>query len=218
MAAQEFARHLSEIGLADHVIIRGPAFKRFDNPHKAVEMLASILRWAKASSKKNKKPVILIFDEAETLFADREQPEFATKLTSDLVTTMTSFLSSAISNDVMFILSTNFPGRIDKALRNRIAKVNRVRFTVPGQKQREELLKLYLDQNFTELGFTIAPAVFKNLKTYAEKLDHLVGRDIQALTAQPLYTMLSKGKTELTPDLLEAAIAESVKKEDLSAY
>jgi hypothetical protein len=218
MAAQEFARYLSELGLAEHVIIRGPAFKRLDSGNKAVEMLANILRWAKSSSKKGKKPVVLVFDEAETLFADREQPEFATKLTSDLVTTMTSFLGSAISTDVMFILSTNFPNRIDKALRNRIAKVNRVRFTLPGQKQREELLQLYLDQNFTDQGFTIAPAVLKNIKTYAANMEHLVGRDIQALTAQPLYTLVSQGKTELTPELLQEAIQDSMRGEDLSAY
>ena len=218
MAAQEFARYLSELGLAEHVIIRGPAFKRLDSGNKAVEMLANILRWAKSSSKKGKKPVVLVFDEAETLFADREQPEFATKLTSDLVTTMTSFLGSAISTDVMFILSTNFPNRIDKALRNRIAKVNRVRFTLPGQKQREELLQLYLGQNFTDQGFTIAPAVLKNIKTYAANMEHLVGRDIQALTAQPLYTLVSQGKTELTPELLQEAIQDSMKGEDLSAY
>ncbi|MDQ5940803.1 MAG: ATPase family protein, partial [Candidatus Dependentiae bacterium] len=201
MAAQAFARRLHEQGIANHVIIRGPAFKRLGSPAKAQEALANILRWAS----KSKLPVILVFDEAETMFADRDS-NFANEMTNDLTTTMLSFFERGIHEKMMFILSTNYPDRIDKALLNRIDGSNRVAFTVPGQKERESLLDNYLKQHLIDRGLSVSDEIRREKALLAQKMDGLVGRQIDSLVAQTIYAMLNKGNSMLDLQTLEVAV------------
>ncbi len=201
MAAQAFARRLYEQGIADHVIIRGPAFKRLGSPAKAQEALANILRWAS----KNKRPVILVFDEAETMFADRDS-NFANEMTNDLTTTMLSFFERGIHGKMMFIFSTNYPDRIEKALLNRIDGSNHVEFTAPGQRERESLLDSYLKQHLIDRGLSVSDEIRREKALLAQKMDGLVGRQIDSLVAQTIYAMLNKGNSMLDLQTLEVAI------------
>lgn len=184
MAAQAFARRLSEQKIAHHIIVRGPAFKRLGSAAKAQAALADILRLARTSPL----PVILIFDEAETIFPDRSSP-YATEMTNDLTTTMLSFFENAVDKKIMFILSTNYAERLDVALLNRIDPSNYVHFTKPGKAERVLLLSLYLKEHILDRKLEISDEI-KNQKEYlAELLDGFVGRQIHSLVAQALYTM-----------------------------
>lgn len=213
MAAQAFARTLYEKKLANHVIVRGPALKRLGSASKAQTALADTLRWAS----KSKLPVIFVFDEAETMFADRGS-EYANEMTNDLTTTMLSFFERAINTNMMFVLSTNYPGRIDKALLNRIDPSNRVRFGVPKEQELRALLDLYLRQHIVENKFTIHTEIINEKYALAQKLEGLVGRQVDSLVAQTIYAMLAQGKTELDLQTLENSILQASQPEDLSAY
>jgi hypothetical protein len=218
MAAQEFVRHLSGKRLVDHIIVRGPAFKQFNKTSEAISALKSVIRFAEASYKKRRKPVVIVFDEAETLFADRAQPEFATEITRDLVTVMTSEISSAVNKHIMFILSTNFPDRIDKALLNRIDESNRIRFVAPGQAERESLLRLYLDEALTQQGFTVSDEVMDAIPQLAKSINGMVGRQISSMVTQSIYRLLNEGEIELTLPLFKETIAATMAQKDYAAY
>ena len=218
MAAQEFVRHLSGKRLVDHIIVRGPAFKQFNKTSEAISALKSVIRFAEASYKKRRKPVVIVFDEAETLFADRAQPEFATEITRDLVTVMTSEISAAVNKHIMFILSTNFPDRIDKALLNRIDESNRIRFLAPGQAERESLLRLYLDEALTQQGFTVSDEVMNAIPQFAKSIDGMVGRQISSMVTQSIYRLLNEGEIDLTLPLFKETIAATMAQKDYAAY
>jgi hypothetical protein len=218
MAAQEFVRYLSGKKLVDHIIVRGPAFKQFNKTSEAISALKAIIRFAENSYKKHKRPVVIVFDEAETLFADRGQPEFSTEATRDLVTTMTSEISAAVNKHVMFILSTNFPQRIDQALLNRIDESNRIRFEAPGQKEREDLLRLYLDEALTQEGFTVSDEVMDAIPALAKSIDGMVGRQISSMVTQSIYRLLNEGEAELTLPIFQETIAATRARKDYAAY
>ncbi len=213
MAAQAFARKLYEDKLANHVIVRGPALKRLGSASKAQAALADTLRWAS----KSKVPVILVFDEAETMFADRGS-QYANEMTNDLTTTMLSFFERAINTNMMFILSTNYPDRIDKALLNRIDPSNRIRFSVPGEEQLRALLDVYLKQHILDNSFTLHTDIINEKTMLGQKLEGLVGRQVDSLVAQTIYSMLAQGKKELDLQTLENAILQARQPEDLSAF
>jgi len=213
MAAQAFARKLYEQRLAHHVIIRGPALKRLGTASKAQAALADILRWAS----KSKLPVILIFDEAETMFAERSS-EYANEMTNDLTTTMLSFFERAINPNMMFILSTNYPNRIDKALLNRVDPSNWIHFTVPGEKELAALLEIYLREHILQNKFTVHTDIVNQKWAIAQRLEGLVGRQIDSLVAQTIYAMLAQGKTELDLQTLDTAITRATQQEELVGY
>jgi SpoVK/Ycf46/Vps4 family AAA+-type ATPase len=218
LAAQEFVRYLSGKKLVDHIIVRGPAVKQFNKTSEAISGLKAILRFAENSYKKHKWPVVIVFDEAETLFADRGQPEFSTEATRDLVTTITSEISAAVNKHVMFILSTNFPQRIDQALLNRIDESNRIRFEAPGQKEREDLLRLYLDEALTQEGFTVSDEVMDAIPALAKSIDGMVGRQISSMVTQSIYRLLNEGEAELTLPIFQETIAATRARKDYAAY
>jgi len=202
MTAQAFARKLSEQKIADHIIIRGAAFKRLDSPAKAQAALAQILRLAYA----NRLPFILVFDEAETLFPDRNSI-FANEMTNDLTTTILSFFENAISGHVMFILLTNYPERLDAALLNRIDPSNYLYFTKPGKEERLSLLSLYLQEHISNRSLMISDEILNQKEQLAESLDGFVGRQINSLVAQTLYTMARYQTKQLELFMLKEAIA-----------
>ncbi|MDQ5940356.1 MAG: hypothetical protein QG632_82, partial [Candidatus Dependentiae bacterium] len=119
---------------------------------------------------------------------------------------------------MMFILSTNYPDRIDKALLNRIDPSNRIRFTVPGEEQLRALLDVYLKQHILDNGFTLHTDIINEKAMLGQRLKGLVGRQVDSLVAQTIYSMLAQGKTELNAQTLENAILQARQPEDLSAF
>jgi len=207
MAAVAFARRLYERGIADHVIIRGAAFKRLGTAAAAQTALADVLRWAS----KNKRPVILIFDEAETMFTERSS-HYANEMSTDLTVALLSFFEKAVHNNMMFILSTNHPDRLDEAVLNRIDPSNQVDFTAPTQTERIKLLTSYLEQVLSHANYTIAPEVLDSIPGFAAQLNGMVGRQIESLAVQALYLMSSRHEKILSADTLQEAIRRSLNK------
>ncbi|MEI7580486.1 MAG: AAA family ATPase, partial [bacterium] len=218
MAAEQFARDLSKRGLADHIIIRGPAFRRLPSVSAAVNALASIIRFARKSYERTGRPVILIFDEAEALFANRLDAALSDAMTRNLVPTMTSLIGAGISDWLVTIQSTNLVTWLDQAIIDRTDKSNRIRFPLPGQKETEVLLKLYLENNLEKKGFTLTEELKENIPHVASQIKGLSGRQIQSMTAQSIYHLLNTDTTELTLPVFKTVVDASQKQEDFSAF
>jgi hypothetical protein len=212
MAAQEFMRYLSRLGIADHIIIRGPAFRRFSSTSEAIEALASTIRFARHSYRKRKRPCFIFFDEADVLFADRLNPAISTDLSRNAVVTLTSLVPAAIGKDLVFIFSANNKKDFDIAIFDRVDQSNQVYFPLPGQKEREALLRLYLNEHFVKNGFAIAPDFDQSLGALSQKLEGLSGRQISSTVVQALYPLLNKGdgERELTVPVFENVICDRV--------
>ncbi|MDQ5890233.1 MAG: ATPase family protein [Candidatus Dependentiae bacterium] len=218
MAAVAFARRLSEQGIAHHVICRGPAFKRLGTASAAQTALADTLRWAS----KSKLPVVIIIDEAETMFPKRGS-QYSDNMTNDLVATMLSYFPNAIHKKMMFILSTNYPDRLDEALVNRVDPSNQIRFTPPGQTEREALLKIYLKHHIIDNDYLIDQNIEHDIPSIANQIEGLVGRQIDSLIAQTLYPLMRKendpnGKVMLDYTLMQEAIGRAKAEKDFSAF
>jgi len=200
MAAEAFARRLYEQGLAHYVIIRGGAFKRLNSAGAAQAELANVLRWARTS----KLPVILIFDEAESLFLDRSS-SIATETSKDLVTTLLSFFPKAVDAQMMFIMCTNRKDDLDPAIISRIERSLRQEFDAPGEAELAKMLDIYFKEHIIGNGFKVDAALTSDKPNIVKMLDGYVGRDIDALMVQALYGVLAQNKKLLDkPTLLEA--------------
>lgn len=217
MAAQAFAREMSEKDLAHHVIIRGSVFKRLGSTQKAQRALADVLRWAKRGTKK--KPVIFIFDEAESMFIDRESSD-ATELTRDLTTTMLSFFERAVDTNKMVIFSTNLPHKLDRAMLNRVDKSNWVHFEKPGKTELEKLLDVYYNLHLVQNQFEVPEDVRAHIPTAAANLlkHEAVGREVDSFAAQLVYRMLNAETRTLSPKMVEQGLAARNERHELSAY
>ena len=218
MAAEQFSRDLSKRGLADHIIIRGPAFRRLPSVNEAVNALASIIRFARKSYHRTGRPVILIFDEAEALFANRLNAALSDAMTRNLVPTMTSLIGAGISDWLVTIQSTNLVTWLDQAIIDRTDKSNRIRFQLPGQKETEVLLKLYLENNLEKKGFTLTEELKENIPHVASQIKGLSGRQIQSMTTQSIYHLLNTDTTELTLPVFKTVVDASQKQEDFSDF
>jgi|GEM_PF-3158023 len=213
MTAQIFARDLYHKKLANHIIVRGPAFKRLGSAAKAQKALADALRWGR----KSKLPTIYIFDEADAMFLDRSSPD-ATEMTTDLVSTMLSFFARAVDTKAMFILCTNYPDRLDKALLNRIDPSNRVHFLPPGHAELGKLFDVYLDEHLTKNKIGISEEVQHNKEALTRKLKGLVGRHIDSLAVQALYSVLARQTKELDLKTIEEIITQATNQKSLAVY
>lgn len=214
MAAQAFARSLSERGIAHHIIIRGGAFKQFRAVSDAKKALTEILRYATQS----KKPIILVFDEAETMFPDRESAD-ATEVSRELTVTLLSFWEKAVALDKMMILSSNLPHKLDRALLNRVDPSNRVNFPPPGQPERLKLLDQYLHKYVMGNGYALADSSMKDaFPDLARRMDGLVGRQIESWAVQVLYRALATQQDKITKDILETVLRQSMQPHQLHAY
>jgi AAA+ superfamily predicted ATPase len=201
MAAEAFARRLYEQGLAHYVIIRGGAFKRLNSAGAAQAELANVLRWARTS----KIPVILIFDEAESLFLDRSSL-IATETSKDLVTTLLSFFPKAVDTQMMFIMCTNRKDDLDPAIISRIDRSLRQEFEAPGEAELIKMLDIYFKEHIVGNGFKIDTALTADKQSIVKMLDGYVGRDIDALMVQALYGVLAQNKKSLDKQTLLEAI------------
>jgi len=216
MAAQAYVRKLSREGLIDHVIVRGSAFKRLDSAGKAQHALAHIIRWAKKGSKR---PLAIVFDEAEAMFVDRDAPE-ANEMTRDLTTTMLSFFEKAADPKKFFIISTNYPQKIDRALRNRIDKNNWIHFEKPGAAELERLLHVYIALHILNNKIAVSPELDAALPAIAQRLamQGLVGREVDSLLVQVLYRVLNGEAQELNPAIFDEVVSQIEQTHELHAY
>ena len=194
--AVAFVRKLSELGLADHIIVRGASFKMLKTAGEASAALRQIIRFAKSSSR----PTCIVFDEPEELFCDPSLPQ-ATEKTRSLTTDMRSFFPKTSNKKIAFFLCTNYPNLIDKPIMNRISRASRLEFLPPDLPAVNDLLKQYIDENIVNNGIEVPEGTYKAIPEVSELLHKraLVGRDIESLTYEIMQKASAANQTTLTP-------------------
>uniref|UniRef100_A0A0A9CNS1 AAA+ ATPase domain-containing protein n=1 Tax=Arundo donax TaxID=35708 RepID=A0A0A9CNS1_ARUDO len=105
---------------------------------EAVTKIHEIFDWAK----KSKKGMLLFIDEADAFLCERNSIHMSEAQRSALNALL--FRTGDQSRDIVLVLATNRPGDLDAAITDRIDEV--IEFPIPGEEERFQLLKLYLNQ------------------------------------------------------------------------
>ncbi|KAK3155039.1 hypothetical protein QOZ80_2BG0198040 [Eleusine coracana subsp. coracana] len=105
---------------------------------EAVTKIHQIFDWAK----KSKRGMLLFIDEADAFLCERNSIHMSEAQRSALNALL--FRTGDQSRDIVLVLATNRPGDLDAAITDRIDEV--IEFPLPGEDERFELLKLYLNQ------------------------------------------------------------------------
>lgn len=108
----------------------------------AVSHIHKIFDWSQTS----RRGLLLFIDEAEAFLSERRSG----KVSEDLHLVVDAFLNRTgeQSNKYMFILSTNLPEQIDKAVEDRIDE--EIEFEIPSLDERRRLMRLYFDKYVLE--------------------------------------------------------------------
>lgn len=136
---------------------------------EAVQRLAQLFIQARRET-----PTILFIDELDALFPRRD--EIAVPGESDLVNQLLQELDGVCSETpgIFVVGATNFPDRVDAALRSRLGK--EMEIPLPQQPEREGLLRLFL------APFPVAPEF--DWARIGQLLQGKSGRDIQQLVGE----------------------------------
>ncbi|KAK8710402.1 hypothetical protein V6N13_145726 [Hibiscus sabdariffa] len=105
---------------------------------QAVTKIHEIFDWAK----KSKKGLLLFIDEADAFLCERNSIHMSEAQRSALNALL--FRTGDQSRDIVLVLATNRPGDLDSAITDRIDEM--IEFPLPGEEERFQLLKLYLNK------------------------------------------------------------------------
>jgi len=110
--------------------------------HNAVSQIHKIFDWSQTS----RRGLLLFIDEAEAFLSERRTG----KMSEELHQVVDAFLNRTgeQSNKYMFVLSTNLPEHIDKAVEDRIDE--EIEFEIPSLDERKRLVRLYFDKYVLE--------------------------------------------------------------------
>lgn len=108
----------------------------------AVSHIHKIFDWSQTS----RRGLLLFIDEAEAFLSERR----AGTVSEELHQVVDAFLNRTgeQSNKYMFVLSTNLPEQIDKAVEDRIDE--EIEFEIPTLEERKRLVRLYFDKYVLE--------------------------------------------------------------------
>ncbi|KAG0463878.1 hypothetical protein HPP92_019498 [Vanilla planifolia] len=138
MVAKEMAR---KSGL-DYAMMTGGDVAPLGS--QAVTKIHEIFDWAK----KSRKGLLLFIDEADAFLCERNNTHMSEAQRSALNALL--FRTGDQSRDIVLVLATNRPGDLDAAVSDRIDEV--IEFPLPGEEERFELLKLYLNHYIPSAG------------------------------------------------------------------
>lgn len=112
----------------------------------AVSHIHKIFDWSQTS----RRGLLLFIDEAEAFLSERRSG----KVSEELHQVVDAFLNRTgeQSNRYMFVLSTNLPEQIDKAVEDRIDE--EIEFEIPSLDERKRLVRLYFDKYVLEPAAT----------------------------------------------------------------
>ncbi|KAL0925003.1 hypothetical protein M5K25_003308 [Dendrobium thyrsiflorum] len=111
---------------------------------QAVTKIHEIFDWAK----KSRKGLLLFIDEADAFLCERNNIHMSEAQRSALNALL--FRTGDQSRDIVLVLATNRPGDLDAAVTDRIDEV--IEFPLPGEEERFQLLKLYLNQYISSIS------------------------------------------------------------------
>ncbi|PWZ04106.1 ATPase family AAA domain-containing protein 3 [Zea mays] len=181
---------------------------------EAVTKIHQIFDWAK----KSKKGMLVFIDEADAFLCERNSTHMSEAQRSALNALL--FRTGDQSRDIVLVLATNRPGDLDAAITDRIDEV--IEFPLPGEEERFQLLKLYLNQYILkeEGKGSSWSALFKKqqrkiqvngisddlLREAARKIDGFSGREIAKLVASVQAAVYGRPDCILDPQLFSEVV------------
>ncbi|XP_022949773.1 ATPase family AAA domain-containing protein 3 [Cucurbita moschata] len=158
---------------------------------QAVTKIHQIFDWAKNS----RKGLLLFIDEADAFLCERNSTRMSEAQRSALNALL--FRTGDQSRDIVLVLATNRPGDLDSAVTDRMDEV--IEFPLPGEEERFNLLKLYLNkylsnqnEDTSKRGFSFKKSpqqiIIRDitddvLREAARKTEGFSGREIAKLMA-----------------------------------
>ena len=169
-----YAKALSYYTGLDYAIIPGSSLSKLP-PSDALIKLNEILAWARTSPK----GCILVFDEAESMLPNRLS-ESASERTRKLVTEFLAQIEKPIDKKLMFVLVTNIPEALDKAVLNRMSRW--IEVPKPAKPELVKLIDLY-SKKTTEQGVRLADGLDLHYNELAEMAANanVVPREIETI-------------------------------------
>ncbi|CAL5019104.1 unnamed protein product [Urochloa decumbens] len=181
---------------------------------EAVTKIHQIFDWAK----KSKKGMLVFIDEADAFLCERNSIHMSEAQRSALNALL--FRTGDQSRDIVLVLATNRPGDLDAAITDRIDEV--IEFPLPGEEERFQLLKLYLNQYILKEEGKCSSwgAMFKKqqkkiqvkdisddlLREAARKIDGFSGREIAKLVASVQAAVYGQPDCILDPQLFSEVV------------
>ncbi|XP_062220066.1 uncharacterized protein LOC133919630 [Phragmites australis] len=181
---------------------------------EAVTKIHEIFDWAK----KSKKGMLLFIDEADAFLCERNSTHMSEAQRSALNALL--FRTGDQSRDIVLVLATNRPGDLDAAITDRIDEV--IEFPIPGEEERFQLLKLYLNQYILkEEGKSSSWGSLFNkqqrkihakditddlLREAARKINGFSGREIAKLVASVQAAVYGRPDCILDPQLFSEIV------------
>ncbi|XP_043275648.1 ATPase family AAA domain-containing protein 3A homolog [Venturia canescens] len=137
-----FAKKLAQHSGMDYAILTGGDLSPLGRD--GVTALHKVFDWASTS----RKGLLLFIDEADAFLRKRSSEH----ISEDLRAMLNAFLyrTGEQSNKFMLVLASNTPEQFDWAVNDRLDEM--VEFTLPGEEERERLIRLYFDK------FVLQPA------------------------------------------------------------
>ncbi|XVE90451.1 hypothetical protein DITRI_Ditri20bG0078800 [Diplodiscus trichospermus] len=181
---------------------------------QAVTKIHQLFDWAK----KSKRGLLLFIDEADAFLCERNKTYMSEAQRSALNALL--FRTGDQSKDIVLALATNRPGDLDSAVSDRIDEV--LEFPLPGEDERFQLLKLYLDKYIAQAGSRKSGVlnIFKReqqkieikgvtddiLREAAAKTEGFSGREIAKLMASVQAAVYGSENCELDPSLFREVV------------
>ncbi|KAK8939117.1 hypothetical protein KSP39_PZI010845 [Platanthera zijinensis] len=158
---------------------------------QAVTKIHEIFDWAE----KSRKGLLLFIDEADAFLCERNNMSMSEAQRSALNALL--FRTGDQSREIVLVLATNRPGDLDPAVTDRIDEV--IEFPLPGEEERFQLLKLYLNQYISAVpepesslrslfskprqNIVLKDVNDDNIREAAKKTEGFSGREIAKLMA-----------------------------------
>uniref|UniRef100_R7W784 ATPase family AAA domain-containing protein 3 n=1 Tax=Aegilops tauschii TaxID=37682 RepID=R7W784_AEGTA len=181
---------------------------------EAVTKIHEIFDWAK----KSQKGLLLFIDEADAFLCERNSTHMSEAQRSALNALL--FRTGDQSRDIVLVLATNRPGDLDAAITDRIDEV--IEFPLPGEEERFQLLKLYLNNYMLKDDDKSSPwsTLLKKqpkkihvrdisddlLRDAARKIDGFSGREIAKLMASVQAAVYGSPDCILNPQLFSEVV------------
>lgn len=176
----------------------------------AVSHIHKIFDWSQTS----RRGLLLFIDEAEAFLSERRSG----KVSEELHQVVDAFLNRTgeQSNKYMFVLSTNLPEQIDKAVEDRIDE--EIEFEIPSLEERKRLVRLYFDK------YVLKPAASgkrRGMKVdefdygalcdkIADMLEGFSGRAISKLAVAWQADAFASADRKLTEEMIMKRVSKSI--------
>ncbi|KAF5736028.1 ATPase family AAA domain-containing protein 3-like [Tripterygium wilfordii] len=181
---------------------------------QAVTKIHQIFDWAK----KSRKGLLLFIDEADAFLCERNSTHMSEAQRSALNALL--FRTGDQSRDIVLVLATNRPGDLDSAVADRIDEM--IEFPLPGEEERFQLLKLYLNKYLSGEGdkesglgslfkkppqkITVKDVSEEVIREAAKKTEGFSGREIAKLMASVQATVYGSPDCVLRPQLFREVV------------